>query len=214
VNKAVPIEKEKKKRRRELYVALGAAILLAIIFFVESEIARSAEEIPFAGHLLLFGLLSVVTLLLILVIFFLIRNLFKMVFERRQKVLGSKLKTRLTLAFVALTLVPTVVLFIASASVLHTTIESWFAAVLLGGCPGLLSERVRQGGKRGFQVGFADCITVAFGAVSAGRFNGVNEVLEGRLRSQRTAHLFSRYFAPAVCDGRGAKGNIFARSRA
>jgi two-component system nitrogen regulation sensor histidine kinase NtrY len=126
VNKAVPIEQEKKKRRRELYVAFGAAILIAIIFLVESEIARSAEEIPFAGHLLLFGLLSVVTLLLILVIFFLIRNLFKMVFERRQKVLGSKLKTRLTLAFVALTLVPTVVLFIASASVLHTTIESWF----------------------------------------------------------------------------------------
>ena len=126
MNKAVPIEQEKKKRRRELFVAFGAALLIALIFLVESEIARSAEEIPFAGHLLLFGLLSVVTLLLILVIFFLIRNIFKMVFERRQKVLGSKLKTRLTLAFVALTLVPTVVLFIASAGVLHTTIERWF----------------------------------------------------------------------------------------
>jgi two-component system nitrogen regulation sensor histidine kinase NtrY len=49
-----------------------------------------------------------------------------LLFERRQKVLGSNLKTRLTLAFVALTLVPTVVLFIASAGVLHTTIERWF----------------------------------------------------------------------------------------
>ncbi len=119
-------EQEKKKRRRELYVALVAAILVGLIFFVESEIARSAEEIPFAGHLLLFALLFVVTLLLILVIFFLIRNLFKLVFERRRRVLGSRLKTRLTLAFVALTLVPTVVLFITSAGVLHTTIESWF----------------------------------------------------------------------------------------
>ncbi len=72
------------------------------------------------------GYFSIVTLLLILVIFFLIRNLFKLVFERRRKVFGSHLKTRLTLAFVALTLVPTVVLFIASAGVLHTTIESWF----------------------------------------------------------------------------------------
>jgi two-component system nitrogen regulation sensor histidine kinase NtrY len=119
-------EQERKKRRRELYVALAAAILVGLIFFVESEIARSAEEIPFAGHLLLFALLFVVTLLLILVIFFLIRNLFKLVFERRRRVLGSRLKTRLTLAFVALTLVPTVVLFITSAGVLHTTIESWF----------------------------------------------------------------------------------------
>lgn len=119
-------EQERRKRLRELFVALASTILIAVIFLVESQIARSAEDIPFAGHLLLFALLSVVTLLLILVIFFLIRNLFKLVFERRRRVLGSNLKARLTVAFVALTLVPTVVLFIASAGVLHTTIESWF----------------------------------------------------------------------------------------
>ena len=124
--KPAKLEQERKKRRRELVVALGAALLIGAIFLVESRVARSAEDIPFAGHLLLFGLLTIVTLLVILVIFFLIRNLFKLIFERRRKVLGSHLKTRLTLAFVALTLVPTVVLFIASAGVLHTTIESWF----------------------------------------------------------------------------------------
>ncbi len=107
-------------------MAFAAASLIAIIFLVESEIARHAVDIPLAGHLLLFALLSVVTLLLILVLFFLIRNIFKLVFERRQKVFGANLRSRLTLAFVALTLVPTVVLFMASAGVLHTTIESWF----------------------------------------------------------------------------------------
>lgn len=121
-------DEEQKKRRRELYVALFAALLVGALFLAESYMVRSAEDIPFAGHLLLFGLLSVVTLLLIVIIFFLIRNLFKLVFERRRRVLGSHLKTRLTSAFVALTLVPTVVLFIASAGVLHTTIESWFKA--------------------------------------------------------------------------------------
>jgi len=120
------MEQENRKRRRELFIAFAAAVLIGIIFLVESEIARSAADIPFAGHLLLFALLSVVTLLLILVIFFLIRNIFKLVFERRRKVLGSHLRNRLTAAFVALTLVPTIVLFIASAGVLHTTIESWF----------------------------------------------------------------------------------------
>ncbi len=126
--KPVKLEQERKKRRRELVVALGAALLIGAIFLVESHVARSAEDIPFAGHLLLFGLFTIVTLLVILVIFFLIRNLFKLIFERRRRVLGSHLKTRLTLAFVALTLVPTVVLFIASAGVLHTTIESWFTS--------------------------------------------------------------------------------------
>lgn len=126
MKRSVTLEQERKKRRRELLIAIFAAIALSLIFLLESRIARSAEDIPFAGHLLLFALLSVVTLLLILVIFFLVRNFFKLVFERRGKVLGAHLKTRLTLAFVALTLVPTVVLFIASAGVLHTTIESWF----------------------------------------------------------------------------------------
>ncbi len=121
-----PIEHERKKMRRELGVAFSAALIIGLIFLVESALAPTAVEIPFSGHLLLFGLLSVVILLLILIIFFLIRNFFKLIFERRGKLLGSHLKTRLTLAFVALTLVPTVVLFIASAGVLNTTIESWF----------------------------------------------------------------------------------------
>ncbi|MEJ2718078.1 MAG: hypothetical protein P8182_13220, partial [Deltaproteobacteria bacterium] len=109
-------------------MALGGVLLIAAIILAEYLIARSVEGIPLGGHLLLFALLTIVTLLLILVIFFLIRNLFKLVFERRQKILGANLKTRLTLAFVALTLVPTIVLFIASAGVVHTTIETWFKA--------------------------------------------------------------------------------------
>lgn len=121
-------EQERRKRRRELVIAFAAAVVIGLIFLVESQVIRSAEHTPFAGYLLLFSLVSIVTLLLILLIFFLIRNLFKLVFERRGKVPGAQLKTRLTLAFVALTLVPTVVLFIASAGVLHTTIESWFTA--------------------------------------------------------------------------------------
>ncbi|MGC8906833.1 MAG: sensor histidine kinase [Desulfomonilaceae bacterium] len=107
-------------------MALFAAILIGLLFLTETQLAKSTDDIPLAGHLLLFGLLSVVILLLILMIFFLIRNLFKLFFERRRNILGSNIKTRLSLAFVALTLIPTVVLFIASAGVLHTTIESWF----------------------------------------------------------------------------------------
>lgn len=128
MKKNYPDEFESQKRRREIVVAVAASILIGLIFYYESEVARSSEHIPLGSHLLLFGLLTVVTLLLILVIFFLIRNFFKLVFERRRKVLGSNLKTRLTLALVALTLIPTVVLFIASAGVLHNTIESWFTA--------------------------------------------------------------------------------------
>jgi two-component system nitrogen regulation sensor histidine kinase NtrY len=128
VKRSKNVEQERRKRRRELLVALAGVVLVAIITLVEYHLTGSAEGIPMSGHLLLFVLLSLVILLLILIIFFLIRNVFKLLFERRRKVLGANLKSRLTLAFVALTLVPTIVLFIASAGVVHTTIESWFKA--------------------------------------------------------------------------------------
>lgn len=83
-----PIEHERKKMRRELGVAFSAALIIGLIFLVESTLAPTAVEIPFSGHLLLFGLLSVVILLLILIIFFLIRNFFKLIFECRGKLLG------------------------------------------------------------------------------------------------------------------------------
>ncbi|MGB9617714.1 MAG: PAS domain-containing sensor histidine kinase, partial [Desulfomonilaceae bacterium] len=81
-------------------MALFAAILIGLLFLTETQLAKSTDDIPLAGHLLLFGLLSVVILLLILMIFFLIRNLFKLFFERRRNILGSNIKTRLSLAFV------------------------------------------------------------------------------------------------------------------
>lgn len=128
LNEGLKAQIESKKRRRELIVSLISAVALFGLFLAGYELARSGGEGPMSGHLLIFGLLAVVLLLLILIIFFLIRNIFKLLFERRGKVLGVRIKTRLILAFVALTIVPTVVLFIASASVLHTTIDSWFAA--------------------------------------------------------------------------------------
>jgi two-component system nitrogen regulation sensor histidine kinase NtrY len=123
-----PPASERRKRRRELAVALVGTLVIIGIFIIEYNIAISTQDIPFGRHLLLFALTGLNILLLILVIFFIIRNLFKLLFERRRRILGSRLKTRLTLAFVALTLLPTIILFIASAGAVHTSIETWFSA--------------------------------------------------------------------------------------
>jgi two-component system, NtrC family, nitrogen regulation sensor histidine kinase NtrY len=127
VNEPQHIVDERKKRFRELAFALGGLVLIAVILVIEFQIARSSDSIAFGRHMLLFVLSGVVILLLILVIFFLIRNLFKLIFERRRNILGSRLKTRLTIAFVALTLVPTVLLFVAAAGAVSTSIEFWFS---------------------------------------------------------------------------------------
>ena len=61
-----------------------------------------------------------------MLIFLVFRNLVKLLYDRRRKVMGAKLRTRLVVAFIVLTLVPTVVLFFFSINFITTSIEFWF----------------------------------------------------------------------------------------
>jgi two-component system, NtrC family, nitrogen regulation sensor histidine kinase NtrY len=75
-------------------------------------------------------LLVVVSTLIFLtfVIFALIlaRNLLKLYFERRSHKLGSRFKTKMVVAFLALTLVPACFLFAFSYGLLNRSIDKWF----------------------------------------------------------------------------------------
>ena len=57
-----------------------------------------------------------------------IRNLVKLIFERKRKVLGSKLRTKLVAAFILLSLVPTVLLFFVAVGFITNSVEHWFSA--------------------------------------------------------------------------------------
>ncbi len=74
-----------------------------------------------------FGLVNLNILLLLLLLYLSLRHLTKLVFERRRGVLGARLKTRLVLAFLALTVIPTALLFLTSAGFLARSIDTWFS---------------------------------------------------------------------------------------
>lgn len=54
------------------------------------------------------------------------RNLIKLIFDRKRKILGSHIRMRLVVAFVGLTLVPTAILFILASGLLTSALEGWF----------------------------------------------------------------------------------------
>jgi len=74
----------------------------------------------------MFILININLLLLILLIFLVFRNLVKLLYDRRRNVMGAKLRTRLVVAFLVLTIVPTGVLFFFSINFITTSIEFWF----------------------------------------------------------------------------------------
>ncbi|MEI7590265.1 MAG: ATP-binding protein [Deltaproteobacteria bacterium] len=119
-----------KQRRKELFVVLLIAILVAIISYVESVVVQSGSFLPVSNNILVFGLINLNILLVILLIFLILRNIVKLIYERKHKVVGSKLRTKLIIAFVALSLVPTSLLFVFSTNFLANSIENWFGYMM------------------------------------------------------------------------------------
>ena len=115
---------EQERRKRNLLIIGG--ILVLLIVATVFEVGIRAPQIPFASNLIVFALfnLNLVVFLLLLVLLF--RNLVKLSFERRHKVIGARFKAKLVLAFLALALTPGILIFIIASNFITTSIEGWF----------------------------------------------------------------------------------------
>ncbi len=112
-------KREHKRRRRELIAAVVCFALIGVLTWVELKYL--------GGNSYLFlGLLNLNFILLLLVFFIVARNSVKLLLERRRKVLGSRLRTRLVLAFISLSLIPTMLMFMVSVKFVQTSVDYWF----------------------------------------------------------------------------------------
>jgi len=124
--KSLLSEKERKRRKREFILIFVILIVVALMTFVESRVINFGADIAVSNTVLMFILINVNLLLLVLMIYLVFRNLVKLIYDRRRNVLGSKIRTKLVIAFVSLTLLPTTVLFFFSINFITSSIEFWF----------------------------------------------------------------------------------------
>jgi len=120
--------KEKTKRKREIIIILAVLLSIVVLTLLQASITASEKQLPTTKNILIYGLINVNITLLLLLIFLVVRNVVKLLFERRRGILGAKLRTRLVVAFVGLSIVPTVLLFWVAAEFITATIESWFSS--------------------------------------------------------------------------------------
>jgi two-component system nitrogen regulation sensor histidine kinase NtrY len=114
-----------RKRRRERALIVITLVLVVAITSLEVHLVHQGGQ-PVTGSLLAFGLLNLNTFLLLLFTFLIFRHLAKLFLERRRKVFGSRLRTRLVLTFITLTLLPTVFLFCMAWQLISSRLEhSW-----------------------------------------------------------------------------------------
>ena len=118
--------KESQKRRRERIAIVITLLLIVFLSLLENQLFRQNAFPPVGNSILIFGLININIILILLLIFLIIRNVVKLIFERRHGIIGSKLRTKLVAAFVGLSLIPTVILFLVSINFLSYSIDHWF----------------------------------------------------------------------------------------
>jgi len=117
---------DQKRRRREIFIIIAAIPVIVLLTYFESHITIISGNVPIPANILILGLINLNIILLVVVIFLVLRNTVKLFFERKRKVMGSKLMTRLITAFVALSIVPTLILFFVVISFINRSIDGWF----------------------------------------------------------------------------------------
>jgi two-component system nitrogen regulation sensor histidine kinase NtrY len=118
-------ERELRKRRRERIIMVVVGVL-AIAFTLIASQFFNKDDLPISTNILVYGLTSINVILILLLLFLIVRNVVKLFYERRRGIIGAKLRTKLVAAFVGLSLVPTILLFLFAINFLSYSIEFWF----------------------------------------------------------------------------------------
>lgn len=115
------------RKKRTRYVILICLILIPVLTYLETVVFEIGEiSFPVSGNVLVFSIINVNVILLLLMVFLVLRNLLRLIFEQRQTVLGKSLRTRLVISFISLSLIPTILLFFIALQFVSTSMDYWF----------------------------------------------------------------------------------------
>jgi two-component system nitrogen regulation sensor histidine kinase NtrY len=115
-----------RKDQRFIVGGLAAMLLLFTAFFYLFLRERDLPAFLVTNRVLLFVLWYANVVLILIVLFVLLRNLFKVLVERRHRILGSTFKFKLVATYIGLSLFPVLALFAIATELLQGSIDRWF----------------------------------------------------------------------------------------
>ncbi len=123
------IEGEEARTQLWLFVfaLVLACIAAGIIIYLGSEFPSLDTERSLTSNLSFFLLINLNIIVIMVLGFLVAKNLVKLFLDRRRNILGAKLRSRLVAAFVGLSLVPTVLLFLVARGILERVLQEWFS---------------------------------------------------------------------------------------
>jgi len=117
---------EQRRRRRERIIIIVALPLILLLTYLESHFLQVGSKLPMGSNIVIFALMNINVILLLFLLYLIARNVVKLIFERKQNIFGHRLRTKLVITFITLSLIPTIVLFGLATQFISTSMEYWY----------------------------------------------------------------------------------------
>ena len=117
-----------QRRRRVLLWVLGATVVLLLAIIVSQQLwlwTVVRPDTP-ADAVVLYALSTLNFVAFVVFLFIFVRNLLKLRRERKERQLGSKVKTRLLVYFISISFLPITAMAVFSYLFLNRSLEKWF----------------------------------------------------------------------------------------
>ncbi len=117
-----------RRHSRDNRFVVGGLTLLLVFLTAAFYLVEKSRDLPpsmIGSRVLLFILWYINIVLILTILFVLLRNIFKILVERRHRILGSKFKIKLVGTFIGLSLIPVLLLFALATELLQGSIGRW-----------------------------------------------------------------------------------------
>jgi len=114
-----------RRKRKTRYVILGASILFVVMTAGAILLQDSGVDAPISNDIAVALVLNLNLILLVVMVLLVIRNIVKLYFERRSGMAGSRFQTKLVIAFLAMTLIPSALMFAVASELISDTVDKW-----------------------------------------------------------------------------------------
>ncbi len=131
-------------RKNNKFIVIGLALVMLAFTagFYGLQRSRDLDPSLVTNRVLLFALWYINVTLILAILFVLGRDAFKLMIERRHRILGSRFKVKLVMTYTGLALIPVLLLYVISNQLLKGSIDRWFNTPLSEILP--LSSQVAQ----------------------------------------------------------------------
>src|SRR5919198_5016754 len=119
-------EEQRRRRVRNFWIFLAVTCVFTGLTGAELYVQGVHRTSPLANNIIIFAVVNLNLILLLALVLLVLRNLVKLYYERRGRIIGSRFRTKLVMAFLGLSLTPCVLLVLVASGLITKSINNWF----------------------------------------------------------------------------------------